>query len=656
MSMWLLEEEIKEQEQKKSPKFPTSTAAEEDLRTLMLNVIEKYRRYIFPDAYKIIKNKLLFSGDIRFMNKQMGRENSTAAVYPLTESIVDTFVANLYDSVSIPKVSARHKEDEVNKEMAQDFCDRAYDISDAWWAKQLIRWEAALLGTSYGMAWWEERTQTSRYATTSDWEKTFTNKISNPTLDHVPFFELFCDLSTSDFYAARWKARRKILSLSEIKKRYSSLIEFTKDIEEKIKVTMWNEVSKYDFTKIYDIKNYENYYNNTNYSSWNSTWELSFFEDNVLLSITDKNPLVELIEYREEDKLVIMINGYIYYDGYSPYPFGDPFAIVVYERMPGTFLGRGIGQKISTLQQQATSIYCKIRDAINQHIAPMYSVVKGMLSKDQTGQTVQSITYVPGKVVQTESPDIKNGGITPIDFVNYQMVQIARDELASVVARAQEIVGTNSYVQWGQWKVERSGIAANLKVWVTKTRLKPIESSMERFDWFVFQQRLALASLSENTTLTVKVLWDEWYRYSEVTPSDLLNKFDITVDIEGMIEQTRLQKVNETIQLLTAIAPYNINPISQTPNFNPDALTKYIWENTGNSALKAMTFEEREAYAEEHIKLAAKLKQATADQTTPAPYWAQPTLPPVPDMNAWQPPQIDPNTLQGFYDQNANAS
>ncbi len=65
------------------------------------------------------------------------------------------------------------------------------------------------------------------------------------------------------------------------------------------------------------------------------------------------------------------------------------------------------------------------------------------------------------------------------------------------------------------------------------------------------------------------------------------------------------------MQLLTAIAPYNINPISQTPNFNPDALTAYIGKNTGNSALKAMNMEEREAYAEEHIKLAAKLQQAT---------------------------------------------
>ncbi len=148
-----------------------------------------------------------------------------------------------------------------------------------------------------------------------------------------------------------------------------------------------------------------------------------------------------------------------------------------------------------TLQQQATSLWCKIRDAINQHVAPMYSVVKWMLSKDAQWNTVQTITYTPWKVIQVESAEVKNWWISPVDFVNYNMIQIARDELNAVIARAQEIIGTNSYVQWWQWKVERSGIAANLKVWVTKTRLKPIESSIQQFDQHMFNQWLTMAAV-----------------------------------------------------------------------------------------------------------------------------------------------------------------
>jgi hypothetical protein len=54
----------------------------------------------------------------------------TAAVYPLISSIFDSFAANLYDSVVIPKVSARNEEDQQIAEMAQDFCDWSLDVSD----------------------------------------------------------------------------------------------------------------------------------------------------------------------------------------------------------------------------------------------------------------------------------------------------------------------------------------------------------------------------------------------------------------------------------------------------------------------------------------------------------------------------------------------
>jgi hypothetical protein len=47
---------------------------------------------------------------------------------------------------------------------------------------------------------------------------------------------------------------------------------------------------------------------------------VSFLEDNVLMSITEDNKLLEVIEYRDGDQLTIMINTRIYYDGDSPYP------------------------------------------------------------------------------------------------------------------------------------------------------------------------------------------------------------------------------------------------------------------------------------------------------------------------------------------------
>jgi hypothetical protein len=56
-----IKEDIKKEENKKTPKMPAHTKEEERLNTLMLNTIDAYRTLIFPEAYEIIKAKLLFT-------------------------------------------------------------------------------------------------------------------------------------------------------------------------------------------------------------------------------------------------------------------------------------------------------------------------------------------------------------------------------------------------------------------------------------------------------------------------------------------------------------------------------------------------------------------------------------------------------------------
>ena len=132
-----LEKQIDEKEKNKSKsQLPSKTNTEIELWAMIWNTIEEYRLYVFPEAYKIVKNKLLFAWDIKMTNKKLWRPNDTAAVYPLTEWTVDTFVANLYDSVSVPKVAARWLEDKELANYAQDFSDWAHDISWATKIKQ----------------------------------------------------------------------------------------------------------------------------------------------------------------------------------------------------------------------------------------------------------------------------------------------------------------------------------------------------------------------------------------------------------------------------------------------------------------------------------------------------------------------------------------
>ena len=56
----------------------------------------------------------------------------------------------------------------------------------------------------------------------------------------------------------------------------------------------------------------------------------------------------------------------------------------------------------------------------------------------------------------------------------------------------------------------------------------------------------------------------------------MLNKFDITVDIDALRDITRNEKAQGAMNLLNVIAPFNINPISNTPAISPETIINFI--------------------------------------------------------------------------------
>ncbi len=145
---------------------------------------------------------------------------------------------------------------------------------------------------------------------------------------------------------------------------------------------------------------------------------------------------------------------------------------------------------------------------------------------------------------------------------------------------------------------------------------------------------------SNSWDIMVRVIWEDWqFKYSQVTPSDLLNKFDITVDVDSLIEQTRLQRTQEAISLLQAIWPINNNPISNTPVINPESLIAYIAEQTWSTTIQWMTKEERTEYAKEQISILSEIEKAKQPQQT---------TPPIQQPTEWMVEPIDIANLQWF--------
>lgn len=96
-------------------------------------------------------------------------------------------------------------------------------------------------------------------------------------------------------------------------------------------------------------------------------------------------------------------------------------------------------------QTQVNAHWNAVHDAINMHIRPMYLGRKGAL-RDKDNKPVSKVMRRDGELIETTS-DTANGGLVPIQFVDYNIVQIAQNSIKDLLAEAQEIIGTNSYAQ-----------------------------------------------------------------------------------------------------------------------------------------------------------------------------------------------------------------
>lgn len=566
-------EKLKKIDVSEFPSEPT-TVWEWELASVIKGMIDYYENYIFPRKIEIIKMKYLDAMDRYFQMKKMWLSYRSNRVFPLIASIHDTFVSNLYEIDVMPRAIARNKNDKEATEQAQNFFDWAKELSELDDKEAPIWSESALIGTSYWRSGFLSRKDVVKYR--KKWVvKTSEVTINKPTVDHVSFFQLFYDCHWSDFYNTPRKAYRYIDSFKSVASKYSFLF---KDEEEIAKKKMYilkdTPFSTMDYTRIYNSKNYENAMcsvkTQKDYDDWT---QRKIFEINY-----SENELVEVVEYWEDDKFVLFINGKIYYDDVSPYPFNsDPFHIIVHEKVPWSIQWIGIGDKLLDLQKQVNTVYCGVEDAMRMHLYPMYKVSKGAM-KDAKWQTPKKITYIPEWVLEDATPTA-NGWIDPIRFVDFNFIQAAKQYLQDLISQAYEISWVNSYTQWGQWKVERSAAGIAQRTAVTRTRLQWIISSLNKFHARLFNQWLAIAVTLFDDDFSVRVIDENWIEaWKEINLESILNKFDVVAESEANRLATKELRATQAINALAQIASVNIDPITQLPIYDVQPLISSVMD------------------------------------------------------------------------------
>lgn len=591
-------------------------ASDEVLLTVK-ETISYYETYLFPPKVEIIKQKYLNAIDRIFQMKKMWMKNRSNRIYPLIASVHDTFVANLHEVETTPRIVAREKNDQSEAPVVQWWYDWARDIS--WYARSMmpIRSEATLIWTSYARSWFFKKEDSVKYM--KDWKpKSIEVTEIKPTIKHVSFFQLFYDPFADSFENCPWKAYRYINNLKDTGRKYAFLFDDSKWIEKwKWKIKWWSPISSLDYTRVYASKNYEK-----EIMKLKTQWQYDDWVNNKLFTVsyTDQD-LVEVIEYWQDDMLILFINWVPVYEWDSPYPFTwDPFSIVIHEEVPWQIQGIGIGDKLMNHQINANTLFSGLEDAMRMHLYPMYKS-SGWALKDKNWKQITTLTYEPEKVIEDKS-SLGNGWIEVIKWIDFNAVNVFMNRLSAIVSESYEIIGLNSYTQWGNWKMERSAAWVSQKTAIIRTRLLSIVESLNSFNSRVFSHWLAIGLVMFPETFNFRIIDEDWSaQWKDIKLEDVVNKFDVVAESEAMRAATKEMKANQSIDALSKIAPLNIDPLTWLPIYHIEEFMSNFMEKLDFPAPNKYTEQE----LIELVQMKARV-DAAAQPPAPAPVTPVATL------------------------------
>lgn len=631
-----------EEEKKKRVYEDNSTDAERLIYSKLKSILIHFRDNIFPEQFDIVKFNLLYSKEYENELKKHNMKYKSAKIYPLIQSVHDTFMTSLYDNDLRPKVFPM-------EEMSPDDVDKA-EMFMQWWVavseteetNEIIRNEASLIWRSY----WIPGYTTVNMTVTKDWEET-TEQAFVPELFPVSFFEVFYSVGATDFYSAPEKFRRRFIPFDSLKKVFNPIWEddifewekikgMWKQIEEKREAILnyWQPLSKADYTKIYDIDAYSTSFI---HNLWD--WTPTGLVYDETFNILDTSSYCEVVDLYIGDQMMVMVNGYFVYSWPSPYFYWDwwltgrdgPFIELIYEKGNGS-MPRGIWHKIMWHQKQCNAMFNSIQDAIYRSLNPVLWTVKWAVSDPTTNNAPTTIGFQEWKIYEINpSYAWMSNTIFKMDFVDYNTLSLAMNYFENIKADAYTICWVNSYVLWGEGKIERSRYGAEQRVAASKQRLSPMIKSIWRFYSKLWYHWLWLAKKS---WATVAYIQNDDKQFV-VNLDELDKKMKIVCSADIWVEESKSSKVQGLLTMMQNTQGFSVNPITQLPDIDNKAFLTSIADYAWLKWFKALSVDEQKKQIDEsyEIKDYIQEKELELQKKAQASQPQQPT--------EWQPSQAE---------------
>lgn len=326
-------------------------------------VIEKINRWqTWPHQIWIqaIKDYTLCTVDRALELKRKKMEWLTNEKQPIIRTYADRVVTGIYKGQYSTKVYPQTKKQRKSTLAIQHFIERCFSTSKT--RKTIIdsSTDAVLLWPWFYRTWF--KTSKAYLSSRKDvqHDKNYSIWSSYATMDYVSPFNIFGE-PHRDFYD------QPII--------YRNFFPIKKILEEKKEFFILNEdqvalivnspcpFSNQNFNKIKLIKYYENLLINNDVG----------IKESDLYNISISDEMCEYVERWDWSNLAIALNGYIVYDYKNPLATGrHPFKVINYTRMPGTWLGDGIGTLLAWTQKLYDALFNIMFDLAKFTAGPMF--------------------------------------------------------------------------------------------------------------------------------------------------------------------------------------------------------------------------------------------------------------------------------------------
>lgn len=479
----------------------------------------------------------------------------------LNKVIVSTYAPTVNDKV---KDSIK-----IYKNLVKYFLNKA----ESKIASMQIIDEALAIGTAYGrVTWHKESTKVVKKVHDTDipWEKKLEYETIErwyPVLKYCSYFNVIRDLTDANRYI--WE------------RYFATKLQLEKDYN--ISAKDWEAIEKgtscifnYDYNKVKNISAWDaeikskcmEICNAQASGRWWKTSASKLPQHDNYYSL-DKNWLYEVfdvdVNYGDETYNVVLVNGVVVFADLSKQPFPWPKIIQLnFETLPWEVFGRGIGRMGRWYQSSADTLYNSYLNSIKILTNPQFVqdetlswterkvhnyVPRGIVSRTSWANTLEKLNLV-------DASDTQN---------NLQAIQTIENKFAADL-------WLNPYVTWQSGWIERSA------EWVRQRKLgtdNKVSKFLENINIFFTKaaEKMALLQMVFGQDILDEIDWEK----ISIKAKDIVTWFMVSFDWEDILWE-KSAKTQEAINLLSSIAPFNIDPDTWEPVVDPKRLLNKVFE------------------------------------------------------------------------------